>query len=109
MLGVVGRGVRAKYGLRPDAAADGRLAVREALELVATRSRETGYLVGDHFTLADLTAASSLAMIFGAAHPDMTMPPRPAALQSLVDELSAHPGRRWLDTVYERHRRGPAL
>ena len=83
----------------------GACAVREALDLVAERSRATGYLVGSSFGLADLTAAASLAMVFGADHPDMTMPqPRPPRLVAVVAEHANHPGRAWLDAIYAKHR-----
>jgi glutathione S-transferase len=109
VLTFAGAVIRRKYGLNEESAADGACALREALELVAEGTRATGYLVGDSFTVADLTAASSLAMVLGAAHPDMTMPePRPPRLAALVAELATHPARVWLDTMYAKHRTAPA-
>lgn len=105
VLTVAGPVIARKYGLSSQGAEDGARAVREALDLVAERSRATGYLVGSSFGLADLTAAASLAMVFGADHPDMTMPqPRPPRLVAVVAEHANHPGRAWLDAIYAKHR-----
>ena len=64
----------------------------------------SGYLVGDGFTVADLTAASLFT-------PVLTPPERPyaptafaPAVQELRDELMARPGGAWIARMYARHR-----
>lgn len=105
VLTVAGAAIRRKYELSEARAQDGARALREALDLVAERTSATGHLVGASFTVADLTAASSLAMVLGAPHPDMTMPePRPPRLAALVAEHASHPARAWLDGTYRKHR-----
>lgn len=47
---------------------------RRALDDVAARTEGTGYLVGESFTAADLTAAALFAPIANPEHPDMKRP-----------------------------------
>ncbi len=87
---------------------DGKRACGEALDLVAERSRATGYLVGDRFSHADLAAAAGLAMVFPPAGSPMDQPkPQPAASTALADAWRGHPGLAWLERVYAEHR--PAI
>lgn len=81
----------------------GREVVKEALERVSLVA--DGYLVGDKFTAADLTAAS---MLFPAVHPP-GFPydhPKPisGAMQEWLDLYSGHPGAEWVRAVYRHHR-----
>lgn len=91
----------------PESIADGQAALEEALDFVAERSRATGYLVGEGFTAADLTAASMLAMAVDP--PDSTMArPQPMAKSfgAWVASSQAHPGAAWVRAIYARHRAG---
>jgi glutathione S-transferase len=63
------------------------------------------YLVGDRFTIADLTAASLFYPIIRPptfAYPSVTEVP--AAAQEFLDSLAARPGGRWVAMIYKRHR-----
>ena len=64
------------------------------------------YLVGDEFTVADLTAAALFTPLL--APPGRPWTPRLVpALQGFRDELEARPGGRWVDLMYTRHRGVP--
>ncbi len=80
-------------------------ATREALDFVAKESAETGYLVGDRFSVADLSAAALLAPLSDPPHPDMQRPrPMPARLEAFLADWSRHPGVEWVHEMYRRHR-----
>lgn len=80
-------------------------ATARALDLVAERARATGHLVGDRFSVADLTAAALLAPAAAPAHPDMALPePRPPALRRWLARFDGHPGAAWVRETYRRHR-----
>ncbi len=94
----------------PAAVEDGIAAGTEAFDLVARAAAQTGYLVGDRFTLADLTAASSLASLIDPPHPDMDRPlPRPPKLEALRARYRDHPGAAWVLEMYRKHRPGTRL
>lgn len=76
-----------------------------ALDEVDRRSGETGQLVGESFTAADLTAAALLAPLVNPEHPDMARPrPMPAPLEEFVARWAEHPGARWVLDQYARFR-----
>lgn len=85
--------------------ATGKRIVRAALERVASEAGPEGYLIGDHFTVADLAAAALLAPLCSPSHPDMALPvPRPARIDAMLSEWAEHPGALWVRSVYEKHR-----
>jgi glutathione S-transferase len=93
----------------PESVEDGLAAVETALSTVADRSAKTGYLVGDEFSVADLTAASMLATLIDMPGTPMERPkPRPAALVKLVEPWVDHPGADWTRGIFARHR-GPGM
>ena len=82
-----------------------RRCVQETLDELAERVKPGGYLVGDQFTVADLTAAALTAPLLKLEHPDMAKPqPAPAAYEALVGGFADHPFARWAQSVYHRHR-----
>ena len=87
------------------ALADGERAITEAMDFVAERSRSTGYLCGDAFSLADLTAASTLAVLVRPTHSPMAAPqPVAPAFRALMDRFALHPAADWVRKTYARHR-----
>jgi glutathione S-transferase len=79
--------------------------VRKNFDEIAGLARDTGYLAGSAFSIADLTAAALMAPLLEVDHPDMRMPePRPAALAALTAAWADHPAAHWGRTMYERHR-----
>jgi glutathione S-transferase len=76
-----------------------------ALALVAREAGAHGPLVGDAFSLADLTAAALLAPLVSPDHPDMRQPePHPPALAAFLARFAAHPGAAWVRAQYRAHR-----
>lgn len=97
--------VRKGNGITPDSVADGDRATHEALDFVATQSEKTGYLIGDAFSVADLAAASILAMAVDPPDSTMTRPqPMSSAFKSWVERWRSHKGADWVRTIYARHR-----
>jgi glutathione S-transferase len=98
--------VRKGNGITGDASvADGHAAFEEGLAFVAERAAATGYLVGTTFTLADLTAASMLAMCVDPPASPMAKPqPMARAFATLVQRHARHPGADWVRGIYARHR-----
>ncbi len=81
-----------------------RATVRAALDRVVEDSRATGYLVGDAFSVADLTAA---ALLMPAVQPPEgpTYPePRAAVALRWAARWADHPGAAWVRGIYRRHR-----
>ena len=84
---------------------DGHRAAEEAFDFVAGRGAASGYLCGDAFSLADLTVASTLAVLVPPENSPMSLPhPTGPVFQALVDRYAGHPGAGWVRSVYARHR-----
>ncbi|MEM1436224.1 MAG: glutathione S-transferase family protein [Pseudomonadota bacterium] len=101
-------------GISEDSVAAARVLVGETLEALAERLRARRYLVGDCFSVADLTAAALLAPLVQLEHEDMARPrPVPPGLQSLAQQFEAHPVVGWVQDLYREHRaqspRAPSL
>ncbi|MDX1382885.1 MAG: glutathione S-transferase family protein [Thermoanaerobaculia bacterium] len=98
--------IRKGNGVTGREAIDAAFAATEAaLDLVEERTAATGYLVGDTFTVADLTAAALLAPIASPTHPDMARPrPVPASIERLLQRWADRPAIRWVGEQYAKHR-----
>ena len=99
--------VQWRYEIQPDRVAHSREVVRAALDKVEAEAGRSGYLVGDSFTVADLTAASILAPIvvppefpYIKLHPDERATQFRKYRASLTDRL----GFKWVEDMYARHR-----
>jgi glutathione S-transferase len=80
-------------------------ATHEALELVARTVGPSGQLVGERFSVADLTAAANIALLVRPDHPDMARPePVPASVQAFMARFASHPATTWALEQYRRHR-----
>ncbi|MEQ8282508.1 MAG: glutathione S-transferase family protein [Parvibaculum sp.] len=90
---------------RPGAVEASYKTMQAALDLVAAQAGPTGYLVGDRFSIADLTAAALLAPACDAPHVDMKLPsPRPPRIDAWLSRWAAHPGTAWVQGIYRKHR-----
>lgn len=84
---------------------DGHLAAMLALDFAAQRSSATGYLCGDAFSLADLTVASSLAVLVRPNNCPMSAPqPVAPGFKALMERYAKHPAADWARGIYARHR-----
>jgi glutathione S-transferase len=75
-----------------------------ALERIAAELRPSGYLVGEHFSVADLTAA---ALLYPLAQPrefPYPLPPSPRATERARASFDDHVAIRWAREMYRRHR-----
>jgi len=107
---LVSRLVKWRFQLRPEIVEESREKVRAAFDKLEADVGPSGYLVGDSFTVADLTAASILGLIvvppefpYIKVHPDE----RTAQFRQFRDSLKDHPGFKWVEEMYARHR-GPS-
>jgi glutathione S-transferase len=91
--------------ITPETGRRARERVGVLLDFLAEKSAATGYLVGDTFTIADLTGAALLAPVALVDHPDMRQAePRPPRYAALCAEWAAHPGMLWAKSMYAKHR-----
>jgi glutathione S-transferase len=96
--------VRRDYDVSEETARRARAQVIAALDRVEAELQPSGYLVGDCFTVADLTAAALFTPLL--APPQRPYAPRALAapILELREELSARPGGEWVADMYARHR-----
>jgi glutathione S-transferase len=110
--GLIGAYARAYTSLRFGAGSDQAAATARA-KILAAMDRldaelEAGdgeFLVGDSFSVADLTAASLFFPVVGPAEgpvsPDL---PTPVAMEELRGELRERPGFIWVELTFRKHR-----
>jgi glutathione S-transferase len=66
----------------------------------------SGHLVGDAFTVADLTAAALFTPLLAPRQRPYAPPTLAPPLQELREELEARSGGAWVHETYARHRHG---
>jgi glutathione S-transferase len=79
--------------------------VRSGLDRLAAEIQPSGYLAGDRFSVADLTAAALFSPL--VQPPEFPYPPRAPMPRSLAEFRSAvadHPAFQWVLEMYRRHR-----
>jgi glutathione S-transferase len=78
---------------------------RQGFDRVAKEVGTDGYFVGQSFTVADLAAASILALAVHPEHPAMRRPePLPDAMKGWLQRWSEHPGAAWVLRQYRTNR-----
>lgn len=78
---------------------------REALDFVAEHSERTGYLVGDQFSVADLTAATILFPTCLPPEYPLDMPkPLPSGWEHWLERWRNHAGCKYVLRIYREHR-----
>jgi glutathione S-transferase len=99
--------VKRRFQIRPEMVEESREKVRAAFDKVEAEVGPSGYLVGESFTVADLTAASILGLIvvppefpYIKVHPDE----RTDQFRAFRDSLRDRAGFRWVEEMYARHR-----
>ena len=101
----ISRIVKARYRVDAETAAEARRKVVEAMERIEAEVGSSGYLVGDAFSIADLTAAALATPIVGPPErPYLPPQEQPEPLYSFAAELRARPAGRWVFEMYRGHR-----
>jgi glutathione S-transferase len=95
-----------RYGINEDSAAQALDRIRATIGLIEDLTHERDHLVGDSFTVADLTAAALLAPAIAPPElpyrrADTVLPP---GLQRLQDEFRARRAGEWVLRMYSRFR-----
>jgi len=95
---------RARHGMRAGDVGEHTARVFAALDRLEDERAGRPYLVGDAFSVADLTAAALFAPL--VLPPEMQYPPdlSSPALRPLRERALAHPMARWTAETYRRHR-----
>ncbi|MEZ4452132.1 MAG: glutathione S-transferase family protein [Nannocystaceae bacterium] len=80
-------------------------ALTRGLDFVAEHAGPDGFLVGDRFSIADLTAASLLQLVSFPRELEFGLPePRSPRMERWLARWSTHPGAAWVTETYRAHR-----
>ena len=102
---VSARMLRWRYGIDPESAKAARQKTEAAIERLEEEIQPNGYLVGEGFTVADLTAASLLfPLVRPPEAPHRFEGRMPEEMARYRDEISKGPGYQWVEEIYRRHR-----
>jgi glutathione S-transferase len=99
-------GIQKRFRITASAAAESRARVLVAADLLERELGNGDYLVGDRFSVADLTAA---ALLYPIARPETfpyPIPEVPPSAQAFMDGLATRPLGQWVARIYARHRDG---
>jgi glutathione S-transferase len=99
------RMLKLRYGINAEDAAAAKQKTRDAFDRVEAELQPSGYLVGERFSVADLTAAALLfPLVRPPEAPYLIDAPLPEAFVRFREEMSAHPTFKWVEEMYRRHR-----
>ena len=104
---IVNRAVRSKYDINTPRVEESRAVVVAALDRIEAELGPSGYLVGDSFSVADLTAAAILSpLVRPPEFPYHQVDPAkdPPELRSWYEPLTERPAWRYMLDMYARHR-----
>jgi len=102
---VMGAAMKLDMGINPESAARSREKTAAALDRIAAERQPSGYLVGDHFSVADLTAAALCApLVIPPEFPYPFPPSPPESATRWREESAKHPAFAWTLDIYRRHR-----
>ena len=97
--------LRLRFGINEESTRQGWDKTVAAMERLESELGGRDYLVGDSFTVADLTAASLFHPLVRPAEAQYELPePLPDALVERRSELASRPGFKWVQDTYRRHR-----
>ena len=96
--------MRVDMGINADSAARSRDKVEKALDQLDVALGTSEYLVGDRFSVADLTMAALLSPLVWPAEYSYPMPEFPAAAAGWRATLAGRPSFRAAAEMYRRHR-----
>jgi len=101
---VAKRMVRMDFHINDETAAEARKQVVAGMDRLESEIQPSGYLAGDRFSVADLTAAALYTPLIAPPERPYVPPTMPAPLLELREELMARPGADWIFEMYARHR-----
>jgi glutathione S-transferase len=95
-----------RFGVRDAQAADlARAKILAALDRLEAELGSNEFLVGDSFSVADLSAAALFfPLVLPAEGPVPADEPPPAGMESFRAPLKDRPGYRWIEETFRRHR-----
>jgi glutathione S-transferase len=99
--------MRQSFEINAETAARSCAKVVAAMDRLEREISSSGYLVGDSFTVADLTAAALLYPVARPAdfpYPMVADEDLPGSWREFLDWLADRPGGRWVAEIYRRHR-----
>ncbi len=97
--------MRAMMNINDESAAAARRQISAVMDKLESEFGPAGYLAGNEFSVADLTAAALLSpLAFPAEFPYPLPEPSPEELVLLRDTFAARPASRWVHEIYRRHR-----
>jgi glutathione S-transferase len=110
LLPLMRRMYLARHTINAETRAVARDQVRAGFDRIHSTLQPSGYLVGDAFSVADLTAAALLAPLVLPDELEYAPPLErfPTAIQREREALATHPSFEWVRTIYRRHRAGSA-
>jgi glutathione S-transferase len=90
-----------------EAAASARAAIAAALDRLEAEldATDSGYLVGDSFTVADLTAASLFYPMVNPPEGPQILPSGTPAMEEVFAPLRERAGGRWVSEMFARNRK----
>jgi glutathione S-transferase len=100
-------GMRRRFEIDDETAEESRAKVVAAMDRLEREISSSGFLVGESFTVADLTAA---ALFYGVVrplefpYPTVADSDLPESAREFLDQLAKRPGGRWVAEIYHRHR-----
>ncbi len=105
MFPILKAGMRRRMQIEEQAAAQSRDKCVAAMDRLEAEIGPSGYLVGDSFTVADLTAASLFyPLVQPRQFPYPSVNRIPEAGHEFVASLAMRPGAQWVAEIYDRHR-----
>jgi glutathione S-transferase len=99
---VAWRFMNTRYDFSEETCERSREALTAALDRIESERDGGKFLVGDSFTVADLTAAALLYPLAWPAEYPYEIPKRPPS--EFLDSLQDHPAVGWIGETYRRHR-----
>jgi glutathione S-transferase len=93
---------RRRYRIYPADAEQARVKLAAALDRIIAELGPSGYLVGERFSVADLTAAALLFPLAMPAELQYRYPPLPD--WGPLEPHTRHPAVEWIREIYRRHR-----
>jgi glutathione S-transferase len=97
------RGTARRYGGSAEVMEESRRKILAGCDRLIAEVQPSGYLVGDAFSVADLTAASILYPLVQPPEFQYTVPPFPAAVEEFVATMPAE-ATDWVRRMWREHR-----